>query len=99
MQNEPITDIAHLGHLELFTPKPDESVRFFVDIMGMTESGREGDSVLLPKTQCQRRCVSRRCNQQLFLQCSEFEPGYEILWPSGLGHHADEQADYLRHAT
>jgi catechol 2,3-dioxygenase len=47
MQNEPITDIAHLGHLELFTPKPEESVRFFVDIMGMTESGREGDSVYL----------------------------------------------------
>jgi catechol 2,3-dioxygenase len=40
-------DIAHLGHLELFTPKPEESVRFFVDIMGMTESGREGDSVYL----------------------------------------------------
>jgi catechol 2,3-dioxygenase len=47
MQNEPITDIAHLGHLEMFTPKPEESVRFFVDIMGMTESGREGDSVYL----------------------------------------------------
>jgi catechol 2,3-dioxygenase len=47
MQNEPITDIAHLGHLELYTPKLEESVRFFVDIMGMTESGREGDSVYL----------------------------------------------------
>ncbi len=47
MQNEPNMDIAHLGHLELFTPKPEESVRFFVDIMGMTESGREGDSVYL----------------------------------------------------
>ena len=47
MQNEPITDIAHLGHLEIFTPKPEESVRFFVDIMGMTESGRDGDSVYL----------------------------------------------------
>jgi catechol 2,3-dioxygenase len=47
MQNEPITDIAHLGHLEMFTPKPEESVRFFVDIMGMTESGRDGDSVYL----------------------------------------------------
>ena len=40
-------DIAHLGHLELLTPKPEESLRFFVDIMGMTESGREGDSVYL----------------------------------------------------
>ncbi len=47
MQPEPIMDMAHLGHLELLTPKLEESVRFFVDIMGMTESGREGDSVYL----------------------------------------------------
>jgi catechol 2,3-dioxygenase len=47
MQNEPNMDIAHLGHLEMFTPKPEASLRFFVDIMGMTESGREGDSVYL----------------------------------------------------
>jgi catechol 2,3-dioxygenase len=40
-------DIAHLGHLELLTPKPEESLRFFIDVMGMTESGREGDSVYL----------------------------------------------------
>jgi catechol 2,3-dioxygenase len=47
MQPEPILDIAHLGHIELLTPKPDESLRFFVDILGMTESGRQGDSVYL----------------------------------------------------
>ncbi len=47
MQNEPHMDLAHLGHLELLTPKPEESLRFFVDVMGMTESGREGDSVYL----------------------------------------------------
>ncbi len=45
--DEPIHDLAHLGHVEMFTPKLDESLRFFVDIMGMTESGREGDSVYL----------------------------------------------------
>ena len=44
---EPILDIAHLGHVELLTPKPEESRRFFVDVLGMTESGRQGDSVLL----------------------------------------------------
>jgi catechol 2,3-dioxygenase len=44
---EPIHDIAHLGHVELLTPKPEESLRFFVDVMGMTESGRKGDSVYL----------------------------------------------------
>ena len=47
MHNEPVMDVAHLGHLELLTPKPQESARFFLDVMGMTESGREGDSVYL----------------------------------------------------
>src|ERR1700747_285681 len=47
MQPEPIYDMAHLGHLELLTPKPDESLKFFVDVMGMTISGRKGESVYL----------------------------------------------------
>jgi catechol 2,3-dioxygenase len=47
MSNEPIYDIAHLGHMELLTPKPEESLKFFVDILGMTESGRAGNSVFL----------------------------------------------------
>jgi len=47
MTNEPIHDIAHLAHVELLTPKPDESLQFFVNVMGMTESGRSGDSVYL----------------------------------------------------
>ncbi|MCX7373289.1 MAG: catechol 2,3-dioxygenase [Alphaproteobacteria bacterium] len=45
--DEPCMDIAHLGHVELLTPKPEESLRFFVDVMGMTEAGRQGDSVYL----------------------------------------------------
>ena len=40
-------DIAHLAHLELFTPKPQESLNFFVNVFGMTESARRGDSVYL----------------------------------------------------
>ena len=44
---EPVMDIAHLGHVELLTPKPEESLRFFVEVMGMSESGRHGDSVFL----------------------------------------------------
>jgi catechol 2,3-dioxygenase len=47
MQPEPIYDLAHLGHMELLTPKPDESQKFFVDIMGMTISGQQGESVYL----------------------------------------------------
>ena len=44
---EPIFDLAHLGHLELLTPKPEDSLQFFVDVLGMTETARQGDSVYL----------------------------------------------------
>ena len=47
MPPEPILDIAHLAHIELLTPKFDASVRFFVDVLGMTVSGEKGDSVYL----------------------------------------------------
>jgi catechol 2,3-dioxygenase len=40
-------DLAHLAHLEILTPKPDESLNFFVNVMGMTESARLGESVYL----------------------------------------------------
>lgn len=47
MNPEPVFDLAHLAHVELLTPKLEESTRFFVDLMGMTESDRAGDSVYL----------------------------------------------------
>ncbi len=47
MQPEPIHDIAHLGHVELLTPTFDESRTFFIDVMGMTQSGEKGDSIYL----------------------------------------------------
>ena len=47
MQEEPIRDIAHLGHVELFTPKPDESVHYFTALLGMAVEHREGQSVHL----------------------------------------------------
>jgi catechol 2,3-dioxygenase len=47
MQSEPILDVAHLGHVELLTNKPEASLHFFVDILGLSESGRVGDSVYL----------------------------------------------------
>jgi len=39
--------VAHLGHVELFTPQPELTVRFFVDTLGMTRTGARGDSVYL----------------------------------------------------
>src|SRR6185436_17383138 len=47
MPPEPIFDLAHFGHMEMLTPKPDESLKFFVDVMGMTVSGQKGSSVYL----------------------------------------------------
>jgi len=43
----PLHEVAHLGHIELLTPEPDASLRFFADILGLTETGREGNSVYL----------------------------------------------------
>lgn len=43
----PYGDLAHLGHVELITPKPEASLSFFTEVMGMTVSGQEGDSVYL----------------------------------------------------
>src|SRR5229473_3277853 len=40
-------DLAHLAHVELRTPKPEESLRFFVEVMGLTVSSERGDSVYL----------------------------------------------------
>ncbi|MQA87510.1 MAG: catechol 2,3-dioxygenase [Streptosporangiales bacterium] len=40
-------DVAHLGHIELLTPEPDKSLWFFTEVMGLSENGREGDSVYL----------------------------------------------------
>jgi catechol 2,3-dioxygenase len=44
---DPIRDIAHLGHFELFTPKPDESLWYFRDLLGMEVAHEEGRSVWL----------------------------------------------------
>src|SRR5262249_53099374 len=39
--------ISHLAHAEIITPKLEESVKFFKEVMGLEESGREGQSVYL----------------------------------------------------
>jgi catechol 2,3-dioxygenase len=40
-------DIAHLGHIELLTPKFEESLAFFTTIIGLHEAGRKDNSVFL----------------------------------------------------
>lgn len=47
MNPEPILDMAHLAHIELLTPKLEESRDFFINVMGMYETERVGDSVYL----------------------------------------------------
>ena len=44
---EPIHDIAHLGGVELFTPKPKESLWYFHDLLGMEAVHESGPSVYL----------------------------------------------------
>jgi catechol 2,3-dioxygenase len=43
----PLHDIAHLAHVELYTPMPAESLQFFTQYLGLTEHGSSGDSVFL----------------------------------------------------
>jgi len=47
MSPEPIQDLAAIGHAELLTPKAEESLRFFVDVLGMEVEATEGQSVFL----------------------------------------------------
>ena len=47
MTAEPVRDLAHIGHAELLTPRPEESLRFFVDVLGMEVEATEGQSVFL----------------------------------------------------
>lgn len=44
---EPLQDIAHLGHIELLTPKPDESLWYFTEVLGMERVHGEGRSAWL----------------------------------------------------
>jgi catechol 2,3-dioxygenase len=44
---EQLHDLAHIGHAELLTPFPDQSLAFFVDLFGMEIEHREGRSVYL----------------------------------------------------
>jgi catechol 2,3-dioxygenase len=44
---EPIHDLAHIGHAELLTPTPGQSLAFFVDQFGMEIEHRDGQSVYL----------------------------------------------------
>lgn len=45
--NDAFPDVAHLGHVELFTPDFEKSLWFFTDLLAMREVAREGDSAYL----------------------------------------------------
>lgn len=47
MTKENIYDIAHLAHVELYSPKLEESVKFFKEMLGMSEISRQGKSVYM----------------------------------------------------
>jgi catechol 2,3-dioxygenase len=39
--------LSQLAHVEVLTPTPEESLRFYRDVLGLEESAREGQSVFL----------------------------------------------------
>lgn len=39
--------LSHLAHAEILTPRLEESTQFFKEVMGLEESGRQGQSVYL----------------------------------------------------
>ena len=42
-----MSDVAHLGPVEVLTPEAERSLAFFVDVLGMEIEGRDGGSVYL----------------------------------------------------
>jgi catechol 2,3-dioxygenase len=44
---EAVRDLAHLSHVELLTPRPDESLAYFRDLLGMEVAAEHEDSVYL----------------------------------------------------
>jgi catechol 2,3-dioxygenase len=42
-----IHDVAHIGHAELLTPRPEESLHFFEHVLGLQPEARDGQSVYL----------------------------------------------------
>jgi catechol 2,3-dioxygenase len=47
MQPEPLFDLAHFAHCELFTPKPNESLWFFTHVLSLQVVEQRGQSVYL----------------------------------------------------
>ena len=45
--SEPCHDVAHLGHVEVYSDKLDESLDFFIRVYGLTLSGRDERSAYL----------------------------------------------------
>lgn len=50
-------DVAHIGHAELLTPRPAESLRCFTEVLGLREVDRAGNSVYLRSESDYERCA------------------------------------------
>ncbi|AHH97452.1 VOC family protein [Kutzneria albida] len=47
MTTEPTHDLAHLGHHGLFTPDPEGTLHYFVDLLGMDVVAQDGEATYL----------------------------------------------------
>ena len=77
--------LSHLAHVELLTPRLEDSVAFFTNALGLVESARFGKSVYL-------RCWGEHYHHSIVLTAAE-QPG--------LGHAAwrTEGTDELNEAA
>jgi catechol 2,3-dioxygenase len=46
-EQEPVRDVAQLGHVEMLSPRPADTVWFFTEILGLQEVRKEGQSSYL----------------------------------------------------
>lgn len=76
--------LSHLAHVELITPKLDESVTFFKDVMGLDEVAREGDSVYM-------RCWSDYYTYSLILTAGPYPALGHSAWRTA----GDEELDQV----
>jgi len=64
--------LSHLAHVELLTPRLDQSIAFFIDTLGLIETARVGNSVYL-------RCWGEHYHHSIVLTAADH---------AGLGHAA-----------
>ena len=83
---EPIHDVSHLGHIELGTPDLEASLWFFIEMMGMSEVHRDGQSVYLRAWGDAYRTTLKLTDHH---EAGLLHTGWRAASPRGLAQRAD----------